>query len=148
MRMIVSPLAVAMGSIRSVAVPVFGGRFLATRDGSRRGQHEPPGLDPLGPDQRVGEFSDLPGRPAKEDHLQASPLVQMDVGRGHHLFQVLVLEVRETLGDPPGVVIVDERDNPHASRRCPPGRSPPRSAAHASGPGPPRSDSVAMLLQY
>ena len=35
----------------------------------------------------------------------------MDVGRGHHLFQVLVLEVRETLGDPPGVVIVDERDN-------------------------------------
>ena len=116
----------------------------ATRDGSRRGQHEPPGLDPLGPDQRVGEFSDLPGRPAKEDHLQASPLVQMDVGRGHHLFQVLVLEVRETLGDPPGVVIVDERDDPHGGAVLPVDHLLDQPL-HASGPGPPRSDSVAML---
>ncbi len=82
-------------------------------DGPGRGQDEPAGLDPFGADQAVRQLADQLGRAAEEDHLEAAVGVEMHVGRGHHAFEVEVLDFGEPFRDSAGVVVVDQGDDPH-----------------------------------
>ena len=69
--------------------PVFrGNRF-------GRGQDETAGLDSLGADQVIGQVSDLARGAAEQNHFQAAAFVEMDVGGGHDLVEMVVLEIRE-----------------------------------------------------
>ena len=49
-----------------------------------------------------------PVRTAEQDHFQAAVLVQMHMSGGHDPLKLAVLEFGEPLGDPAGVVIVDQ----------------------------------------
>ena len=76
-----APVVVRVGM--SVVMAVF--------DRHGRGQHQASGLDPLGADQAVGQLADDARPAAQEDDLQATVGVEVDVGRRHHPFEVLVL---------------------------------------------------------
>src|SRR4051812_15478344 len=81
---------------------------IAVGDGTGGGKNEAAALDALGADQAIGELADELGRASKEDHLEASARVQVDVRGRHHTVKVKVLELGQALGDPPGVVVVDQ----------------------------------------
>ena len=57
------------------------------------------------------------GRAAEQDHLEAAAGVEVDVGGRHDPVQVEVLELGQPLGDPPGVVVVDQGDDAHRVAR-------------------------------
>jgi hypothetical protein len=60
-------------------------------NGLGRSQDEPAGLDSLGADQLLGEVSDLPGGPAQQDDFQTTALVEVNVGGGDDLVEMVVL---------------------------------------------------------
>src|SRR5437763_1365086 len=75
-----SVMGMIMRMSMSIPMPVV----MALLDGHGRGQHESPGLDPFRADQAVGQLPEELGRPPEQDDFQASPGVEVDVGRGHH----------------------------------------------------------------
>src|SRR5262249_45299325 len=82
-------------------------------DRGGRGQDEATVLDPLGADQAVGYLTDRPGRPAEQDPLEAAAGVEVNVSGRDDPVQVKVLEFGQPLGDPAGVMVVDQRDDSH-----------------------------------
>ena len=73
----------------SVVGLVVAGASLA--DGGRRGDYQASGLHAFGPDQAVGQFADGIGLSTEEDHLQASPGIEVDMRSGHDTSQVVML---------------------------------------------------------
>ena len=78
-----------------------------------RGQDKPPCLDSFGSDQAVRQFSDELRGASQEDDFQAPLGVEMDVCRGDHAVEVKVLDLRQTVADAPGVVVVNQGYDPH-----------------------------------
>src|SRR3954465_274955 len=72
--MVVRPPAVVVRMV--VGFPLM---MLAVGDGPGGGQDKSAALDPLGPDQAVGQLADDLGRAAEEDHLEAAAGVEVDV---------------------------------------------------------------------
>ena len=104
---IVIVVMVVMRMLVAVRVPFGAGhRF-------RGCQNQPPGLDSLGADQVIGQFPDLAGATAEQDHLEAPMLIQVNMSRGDNPVKPPVLNLGEPFGDPAGVVIVDQRDHTH-----------------------------------
>jgi len=78
-----------------------------------RRDHEFAGFDALGRDQGVGELANFPDRSAQKNHFEASGVIQVDVrGRDDH-FQMVVLDLGQTVADLGRMVIVNHGDDPH-----------------------------------
>jgi hypothetical protein len=76
-------------------------------------QNQPAGLNALAADQVVCQHAHLTRRAAEQDHLQAAIRVEMDVRRGDDLIEMAMLQFGQALGDPAGVMIIDERHDAH-----------------------------------
>jgi hypothetical protein len=88
------------------ALSLAGDRFCGS-------QNQPARLDALGAYELVGQRADPAGGTTEQDHFQASVLVQMHVSGCDNLFEMPVLHFGESVGDPAGVVIVDQGDDAH-----------------------------------
>jgi len=99
-------------SVLSVAISW---RWRRSGAGHRRcgSQDQPASLDPLAADQVVGQHSHLAYRAAEQDDFQTAIRVEMHVCRGDDLIQVAMLQFGQALGDPAGMMIVDERHDAH-----------------------------------
>ncbi len=82
-------------------------------DGVGGGEDQTASLHALGPDQAVGQFPNRRGRSAQKDHFQAAVSIEVDMGGRHHPFKMGVLKLGQPLGHPGGVMVVDERQDPH-----------------------------------
>ena len=98
-------------SMRMIVSVVVGMPALWDRLGGS--QDEPAGLDTLGPDQAVGQFSHELRGASQEDDFKASSRVEMDVCRRDHAVEVEVLDLREPVADSSRVVVVDQGHDPH-----------------------------------
>src|SRR5208283_1359562 len=70
-------------------------------------------LNSLGADQLVRKLTNASRGAAEHDHLQASPLVQVDVSGRDDLIEMAVLQFGQALGDPAGLVIVNQGNHTH-----------------------------------
>jgi len=86
-------MVVVMMMVSVVVRVVMRGGSLAVLRGKwfGRGQDETAGLDSLGADQVLGQDSDLARWPAEQDHFQATALVEVNVGGGDDLVEMVVL---------------------------------------------------------
>ena len=89
----------------STVAPIF--------DRARGGKDQASGLNPSRTNQAICQFPDRPGRTAEQDYFEATRGVEMDVRRGDDHVEVQVLQLRQTLGDPADVVVIDQGDDPH-----------------------------------
>ena len=78
-----------------------------------RGEDEAAGLDPLGADQAVGQLADRPWRGRGAGSLPGSGGRRGGRGSSSRPVQVQMLQLGQPLGDPAGVVVVDQGDDPH-----------------------------------
>jgi len=76
-------------------------------------QDKPAGLNSFGTDQLVRQLTNAARGATEQDHLQASPFVQVDVSGRDDLLEMAVLQFGQALGDPAGVVIVNQGDHTH-----------------------------------
>jgi hypothetical protein len=104
---------VLMGVAVSVAWFVRVAVRMPFRDGFGRGEHKSTGFNPLGADEAVRQFTNFAHGTSEKDDLKASAMVEMDVGCGHDPVEVHVLDLGQSLGDPAGMMIVNDRDDPH-----------------------------------
>ncbi len=82
-------------------------------DRSSRGEDQATGLDPLGADQSIGKLSDELGCPPEQDHFETARGIEVDVRGRDDAGQVQMLKLGELLGNPAGVMVVDQRDDTH-----------------------------------
>jgi len=101
--------------VMSVLSVDIGWRWWRSGAGHRRcgSQNQPAGLDPLAADQIVRQCSHLAHLAAEQDDFQTAIRVEMDVCRGDDLIQVAMLQFGQALGDPAGMMIVDEGHDAH-----------------------------------
>jgi hypothetical protein len=76
----------------------------------RNGHHQAAVLDAFEADEKIGEVLDARSLAVDDQHFKAGVVIKMRMARGNHQVVVLVLRLREFLGDSVGVVVKDQSD--------------------------------------